>query len=168
MASSYTGKAYWQYHTLFSFKAAGLWARGYKVNFSIVDPTILHAAIAYERANVCANCQQPLHATAACPFNLQKGGNPGFSKEGKEGSGKFFPLPNQVRPTQLLEPTTRGLRYVTTLTIRSASSRNVTMSMYVSSASLMSTPLKTVRNTNVSLSPDEQFRRICMLAMICF
>ena len=140
MVSSYTGKAYWQYHTLFSSKAAGLWARGYKVNFSIVDATILHASIAFERANVCANCQQPLHATAACPFNLQKGSNPGFSKGGKEGNSKFFPLPNPVRPTQLPEPTTEELKYVTTLTIRSASSGNVTMSMYVNFASLVSIP----------------------------
>ena len=100
MASSYTGKAYWQYHTLFSSKAAGLWARGYKVNFSIVDPTLLHASIAYEKANVCANCQQPLHATAACPFDVQKGSNPGFSKGGKEGNSKFFPTsqPSQANP----------------------------------------------------------------------
>ena len=93
-------KAYWQYQTLFSSKAAGLWARGYKVNFSTVDPTLLNASIAYERANVCANCQQPLYATAACPFNLQKRSNPGFSKGGKEGNSKFFPTsqPSQANP----------------------------------------------------------------------
>ena len=70
LATKYTGKAYWQYHTQFSKQAASLWARGIPVDWSVVDPIILHKAIASERALFCDHCQDALHSTSACPFSL--------------------------------------------------------------------------------------------------
>ena len=69
LATKYTGKAYWQYHTQFSKQAASLWARGIRVDWSVVDPIILHKAIASERALFCDHCQDVLHSTSACPFS---------------------------------------------------------------------------------------------------
>ena len=46
LASSYTGNAYWHYHSLFTKKAASLWERGVKVHWGVPDPVVLHAAIA--------------------------------------------------------------------------------------------------------------------------
>ena len=69
LATKYTGKAYWQYHTQFSKQAASLWARGIRVDWSVIDPIILHKAIASERALFCDHCQDALHSTSACPFS---------------------------------------------------------------------------------------------------
>ena len=73
MASRYTGHAYWQYHFLFSRKAANLWERGVGRNWASADPMLLHASIASHRANICEHCQLLLHATSSCPFNPQGG-----------------------------------------------------------------------------------------------
>ena len=70
LANSYTGRAYWQYHTAFTKKAANLWAHGVKVrlDWSVMDPILLHQAIASERAQFCDHCQEAIHSTTACPF----------------------------------------------------------------------------------------------------
>ena len=39
-------------------------------DWSVIDPVILHKAIASERAHFCEYCQDALHATTACPFTL--------------------------------------------------------------------------------------------------
>ena len=64
LASTYTGLAYWHYHLLFSHKAATLWDRGYKVDWSVCDPELLHAAIASQKANFCDHCQHMLYSTS--------------------------------------------------------------------------------------------------------
>ena len=76
LASTYTGLAYWHYHSLFSHKAATLWDRGYKVDWSVCDPELLHAAIASQKANFCDHCQHMLHSTSQCPFSMQKESKP--------------------------------------------------------------------------------------------
>ena len=67
----------------------------------------------------------------------------------------FLPLPNPVARTyhKGIE-VCDGVEVCDNFNHRSASSRNVTMSMYVNSASLKNTPLKTVRNINVSINLD--------------
>ena len=50
LATKYTSKAYWQYHTRFAKQAASLRAGGIRVDWSVVDPIILHKAIASEHA----------------------------------------------------------------------------------------------------------------------
>ena len=69
LATKYTGNSYWQYHTQFSKQAASLWARGIRVDWSAVDPIILHKAIASECALFCDHCQDALHSNSACPFS---------------------------------------------------------------------------------------------------
>ena len=76
LASTYTGLAYWHYHSLFLYKAATLWDRGYKVDWSVCDPELLHAAIASQKANFCVHCQHMLHSTSQCPFSMQKESKP--------------------------------------------------------------------------------------------
>ena len=73
MASGYTGHACWQYHLLFSRKAANLWEQGVHTNWASADPMLLHASIASHWANICEHCQSLLHATTSCPFNPQGG-----------------------------------------------------------------------------------------------
>ena len=70
LATKYTGRAYWQYHIQFAKQAASLWTRGVRADWSVIDPVILHKAIASERAHFCEYCQDALHATTACPFTL--------------------------------------------------------------------------------------------------
>ena len=77
LASTYTGLAYWHYHSLLSLKAATLWDRRYKVDWSVCDPELLHAAIASQKANFCDHCQHMLHSTSQCPFSIQKESKPG-------------------------------------------------------------------------------------------
>ena len=56
LATKSTGEAYWQYYTQFTKQAASLWGRGIRVDWSVVDPTILHKAIASERALLFDHC----------------------------------------------------------------------------------------------------------------
>ena len=70
LASTYTSLAYWHYHSLFSHKAATLWDRGYKVDWSVCDPELLHAAITSQKSNFCDHCQHMLHSTSQCPFSI--------------------------------------------------------------------------------------------------
>ena len=68
LANSYTGRAYWQYHTAFAKKAANLWAHGVRLDWAVLDPILLHQAIASERAHFCDHCQEAIHSTTACPL----------------------------------------------------------------------------------------------------
>ena len=70
LATKYTSNSYWQYHTQFSKQAGSLWARSIHVDWSAVDPIILHKAIASECALFCDRCQDALHSNSACPFSL--------------------------------------------------------------------------------------------------
>ena len=76
LATKYTGKAYWQYHTQLTKQAVSLWARGISVDWSVVDPIILHKVIASECALFCDHCQDALHSAGACPFSLVSLGPP--------------------------------------------------------------------------------------------
>ena len=68
LANSYTERTYWQYDNVFAKKAANLWANAVRLDWSVVDPILLHQAIASERAHFCDHYQEAIHSTTACPF----------------------------------------------------------------------------------------------------
>ena len=70
LANSYTGRAYWQYHTAFAKKAANLWAHGVRLDWAVVDPILLHQAIASERAHSVTIAKKRYTAPLLAPSTL--------------------------------------------------------------------------------------------------
>ena len=69
----YPGYAYWSYHCLFWQRAFECSLEGAPIDWRVLDPEALHAAIANcGGPNYCAHCHIFSHATAKCPFHSVK------------------------------------------------------------------------------------------------
>ena len=69
----YPGYAYWSYHVLFWERAFESSLEGAPIDWRVLDPEALHAAIAnFGGPNYCAHCSIFGHVTAKCPFHSAK------------------------------------------------------------------------------------------------
>ena len=135
LSCSYTGNAYWHYHSLFTKKAASLWERWVKVHWGVPDPVLLHAAIASQRANYCEHCQNILHPTSQCPFSV--------APVTKPPGGKGHPQPGKgMEPLQqhTVKLTTRVGKYATTLISSHVGFRTVNFCIFADPVSRRITP----------------------------
>ena len=134
LASSYTGNAYWHYHSLFTKKAASLRERGVKVHWGVPDPVLLHAAIASPRANYCEHCQNILHPTSQCPFSVVPVTKPpGGNRNPQPGKGMEL-------LQHIVKLTTRVGKYATTLISSHVGFRTVNFYIFADSVSRRITP----------------------------
>ena len=71
MATKFPGNGFFEYHKLFSAKAA-VYLRNYnvKVNWGIRDEYIFNSIFAGHKANSCGICSSMMHSTTLCPNNL--------------------------------------------------------------------------------------------------